>query len=234
VLFSQAPRLPAQTPAVLDMDRTILARQALQEDPALAPLHLGVRVRNGVAILFGPVPSPELARRAVERLHDLPALTGVRNELFPDPRGEDPFTAGVAPTPRLPGIATSRSDDERWPGRQPPVVASPWTASTPPARSTPQPEERASTTVPPIAVPVPVSPPARAADQLEDIERAVRRLYQGQERFRRVRIAVQGDRVFLSGAVPAWGDLYELSQAITRIPGVQGVTIREVRTDPPR
>jgi BON domain len=220
------------------MDRTILARQALQEDPALAPLHLGVRVRNGVAILFGPVPSPELARRAVGRLHDLPALTGVRNELFPDPWGEVPFTAGVGPTPRLPGRATSRSDDERWPGPQPPGEASPWTASAPSARSAPRSgDEGTPTAIPPIAIPVPAPPSAsstpRAADQPEGVEEAARRLQQGEERFRRVRVAVQGSRVILSGAVPAWGDLYELSRAITRIPGVDGVTIGEVRTDPP-
>jgi hypothetical protein len=67
------------------------------------------------------------------------------------------------------------------------------------------------------------------------IEAAVEKLRCGQERFRRIRALVQGDRVFLGGAAARWQDVYDLSQAITGIPGVTGVTIRTIRVDaPPR
>ncbi len=224
VLFlSRAPRLAAQSPAALDMDQTLLARQALQDDPALAPLDLGVRVHNGVARLFGPVPSPALARRAVACLQALPALTGVRNELFPDPWDYDPSPAGAAAALRPPG----RPDEARW------------APSTPTVHSTSrQKGEAPPQTVPPVAVPLPAPPPAGPTpappEPSRDIAGAVRRLQQGQERFHRVRVAVEGSRVILSGTAPAWRDVFELSQALTQIPGVGEVTIREIRIDPPR
>jgi hypothetical protein len=65
------------------------------------------------------------------------------------------------------------------------------------------------------------------------IEQAVRGLQQKEERFRRLRAEVQGDRVILSGAVRTWRDLQDLSRAILAIPGVGGVTVRQIRTDPP-
>jgi osmotically-inducible protein OsmY len=225
-MLSRAPRLVAQSPAALDMDHTILARQALQDDPELAPLQLGVRVHNGVARLFGPVPSPALARRAVACLQALPALTGVRSELFPDPWGDDPSAAGGAAELRLPGRPASRSDEARW------------APSTPTVRSASRPREEAPVqTVPSVGVPLPAPTSAGAgsapANQTRDIAQAVRRLQEGQERFRRVRIEVQGSRIILSGTVAAWRDVFELSQALTQIPGVGGVTLREIRTDPP-
>jgi hypothetical protein len=65
------------------------------------------------------------------------------------------------------------------------------------------------------------------------VQAAVERLRSGQERFGRVRVEVRGDRVFLTGAVARLQDVYDLSQAITELPGVAGVTIREIRVDPP-
>jgi osmotically-inducible protein OsmY len=250
-LFSHVARLTAESPSVLDVRRTILARQALEADPELARLNLGVRVHNGVAVLWGPVPSAELARRAVERLQGLPELSGVRNDLFPDPWPDALDTAAAAPSLRVPGQPAALPDDERVPGRQSPgeaahrparttpALPTPRTAagavSTPTARGAAPPrEDETLTAIPAIRIPVPSSanPSAGAAAPSGGIEQAVRQLQQGQERFRRVRVAFEGDRVFLSGAVPAWRDLHELAQAITRIPGVGSVTLRDIRTDP--
>src|SRR5947207_6099690 len=54
-----------------DLGHTIQARRLLLEDPDLAPLNLGVRVRNRVATLWGPVPSADLALKAELRLRAL-------------------------------------------------------------------------------------------------------------------------------------------------------------------
>src|SRR3954470_14031744 len=56
-----APGGPAEVPGALppsvlrDVGLTVRARQALRRDKELAPLNLGVKVREGVATLWGPV-----------------------------------------------------------------------------------------------------------------------------------------------------------------------------------
>src|SRR5688572_26384722 len=68
-----------------DWPLTLQARNALWDDPLLAKLNLGVRVREGIAILHGPVPSQEVAEMAVGRLRRVPGVRGVLNETYPPP-----------------------------------------------------------------------------------------------------------------------------------------------------
>jgi osmotically-inducible protein OsmY len=233
LLLGFGARLTAEDPLAVDVRRTVLARQALQDDPELAPLNLGIRVLNGVAILWGPVPSAALASRAVARLQSLPELTGVRNDLFPDPWPDARYAGEMPTSPRLPGRPASRSEEDRRPGRASPTASVPtpdWTAAGPP----PVPVIGAPIPIPRSASPAEVAgPPARVARNSAAVEEAIRALRHGQERFRRLHVSLEGGQVYLSGAVPAWRDLYELAEAISRISGVQGVTIRAIRTDPP-
>ena len=105
-----------------DLWRTVQAVKLLHEDAALAPLHLGVKVRNRVAVLWGPVPSRDLAVRAETRLRNMIELVDVRNELIvmPDERVFTPspqrplFSPDKAPPPqeqRRPGLARGGGDD---------------------------------------------------------------------------------------------------------------------------
>jgi hypothetical protein len=87
-----------------DIWQTIRARKVLFEDEVLGPLNLGVKVRNRVAILWGPVPSAELAVRAEARLRGMIELIDVRNELLVIP--DDPREA--TPTP-FPGLRPERA-----------------------------------------------------------------------------------------------------------------------------
>src|SRR5262245_22029303 len=79
-----------------DLLHTVQARRTLAEDPALAPLNLGIEVRGGVAILWGPVPSVDLAFRAEARLRALIEVIDVHNnlEITPDPLGPAPIFRG--------------------------------------------------------------------------------------------------------------------------------------------
>ena len=57
------PRPPPSALGLIgDLRLTVLARRALQGDPALGRLNLGVRVRDGVATVWGPVPSDAVIR----------------------------------------------------------------------------------------------------------------------------------------------------------------------------
>jgi hypothetical protein len=234
-------RLPAEPPGALDLGRTLLAKDTLQRDPVLAPLDLGVTVRKGVATLYGPVPSRELGERAVALLRRLPELSGVRNQLFVEASADPQPQKEVAARPRPPHWTASRPEGNRRPPPPAPVERIP--APAPPPQPSPAPAWRpvpapagappdaapkrpeAPAVVPALRVPTPATPPPILA--------AAEKLRSGQERFRRVRVEVQGDRVLLSGSVARLQDVYDLSQAISELAGVAGVTVRAVRVDPP-
>ena len=65
-----------------DVRQTITARKMLADDPDLAAWNVGVIVRDRVALLWGPVPSAEIAFRAEVRVRSMIELADVKNELF--------------------------------------------------------------------------------------------------------------------------------------------------------
>jgi hypothetical protein len=137
LLFGSAARLVADD-TEHDIRQTSRARQALLRDPQLAPLNLGVRVRNRVAILWGPVPSAELGFKAERALRSLFELADVYNELevsgVPGPPAEH------APLPAAPTFL---------PNQLPPAL--PARAPTRPAQAAPTPAPAA----PALAAPTP-------------------------------------------------------------------------------
>lgn len=68
-----------------DLEQTIECRRLLLDDPVLGPLNLGVRVKNRVATLWGPVPSRAVARRAEQCLRTMIELVEVKNQMHVAP-----------------------------------------------------------------------------------------------------------------------------------------------------
>ena len=85
-----------------DVLQTMQACKHLQADELLAPLNIGVKVRGRVAVLWGPVPTPELALRAEQRLRQMIELIDVRNELMVMPEDLRDVPVPVAPPLFLP------------------------------------------------------------------------------------------------------------------------------------
>jgi hypothetical protein len=115
-----------------DLRLTIQARRALWQDPDLARFNIGVRVRNRIAVLWGPVPSVELAFKAEVCVQGLIELSAVRNELFVRTEGvlaerttapSAPAMLPAAPPPALPGLPFQRIPG--LPPRTPAPVAEP-------------------------------------------------------------------------------------------------------------
>ncbi|MBI3407069.1 MAG: BON domain-containing protein [Planctomycetes bacterium] len=79
-----------------DFRQTIQARKMLHDDPLLASVNLGVNVVEGVAFLWGPVPTAEFAARAEQRLRAMIELVDVRNRLYVT--DEEPLTPLMQPT----------------------------------------------------------------------------------------------------------------------------------------
>jgi hypothetical protein len=131
------PSPPNAAAAERDMAHTIQVRRLLLLDPELAPLNLGVRVRNRVATLWGPVPTAELGFKAEARLRTLLELIEVRNELIVidnDPLLQGPGLAPPAgflppePAPGLPGLPAYEA---------PPPLPRPVAAPLPPVPASP-------------------------------------------------------------------------------------------------
>src|SRR5438105_1210850 len=75
----------ASLPDARDLRLAVLARQALAQDEVLAPFAVGVKVANGEVILWGSLPTPELASRAVQTVEKVKGIYRVRSELTVEP-----------------------------------------------------------------------------------------------------------------------------------------------------
>jgi hypothetical protein len=155
IAVSPAPQPPGAEAAARDLRLTIQARRALLEDPDLALLNVGVRVRNRVAFLWGPVPSVESGFKAEVCVRALIEVVEVRNHLFvneldvPTGKPAQPFPATLLPPaipPALPGLPSDKLPS-------PPPSSAPPPPSPSPAVEPPPVE--AEIELPPMRLPQP-------------------------------------------------------------------------------
>jgi hypothetical protein len=243
-----------------DLRLTLRIRQALLQDERLAALNVGVSVRNGVARLWGTLPSSDLIRRTEEQVRRVLGVTSVASELRVQAPGEPlpPAPAPHAPPPPPPVPAQEWTWRPAQQGRTTPAAPSP-AFSAPSGSSAVNPERR---TAPAPAAPVsrpptlgpgwspppprdvpPATPgvrllpaldtsrPVAAPTTAESLPQAVAGLCHKEERFRRVRPEVRGGVVYLHGRVPRWEDLQDLARALARLPGVERVVLEDVAAD---
>jgi hypothetical protein len=101
VLWRAESASQAAPPDIADTMLTIKVRAVLYQDPELRPYNIGVRVKDRVAFLFGPVPKMELGLRAEGKLRDVFELREIRLELdVLDPLPELPPIRIPSPAPR--------------------------------------------------------------------------------------------------------------------------------------
>ncbi len=241
------PPANAERDAYRDLQLTVHARKALQQDPALAPLNLGLRVRGGEARVWGPVPSEELIARALERVRAVQGILKVRNELHVAPAEKEPEPLLVPQTPAEPQRTASASPDpvsgslgaltgrtikasEVYPDAVlappaggvalgPPV---PLDAPAVPGIQAERPEP-AKTEEPSVAAP-------RAAPPTEPLSVAIDRVRRSDPRFRGLRLDVRGTAVTVSGSPERGDDVMALAGVLSRLPGVGRVV---TKTDGP-
>jgi len=152
IAVSPAPMPPGGEAAARDLRMTLRARRLLLADAELAQLNLGVRVRDRVAYLWGPVPSVELSFKAEICLREMFELTEVRNQMFVSgdepakPAPPAPSFLPAAAAPSLPGLP---SDKVMQP---PPPVTRPRPVVEPP------PVQEEEIELPPLRLPQPKTP----------------------------------------------------------------------------
>jgi hypothetical protein len=236
---------PTSTHEDRDWQLAYRARLLFLKDTVLAPLNLGVNVRDRVAILWGAVPSPEASRRAEQLVRGLDGILGIRNELQVDPdSGNEPVRAP----------SSSRSAPRPSPEKQIPRATTEalWT----PARSTSQPHlsekpenkttanssawERGPNGTEPAWQLIGLLPPTstRSVTPVTRVHRpplpepsreaAIAELRQRYGTPMGIEIRLQGDLVFLIWAAgSSTEDLFRLAQALSELPGVERVIVKE-------
>jgi osmotically-inducible protein OsmY len=70
------------SPTARDLQVLLRVRRALAADDEMAPLNVGVSVRDGVATLWGPLLTSDQMRRALKTTADVRGVQAVRNELY--------------------------------------------------------------------------------------------------------------------------------------------------------
>lgn len=225
-----------------DVRLTLESRQSLNADAKLAGLNLGVTVKAGVATLFGPVPSEELARRAEARVRVVNGLQNVRNDLHVAPPTD--------PDERRLAQAIEQSEPVKQNVPDPIVTLDPSGkavmppkpphASTPPvsslfslAKSDPPPTMIAPVQgqnptgrgpIPPVMIfanEQPNSPgPARGIEKLQQ-----------DSRFHGLNATCAHGVVTISGVLKKWSDLWEFADAVANLPGVDRVRIERVQQE---
>jgi hypothetical protein len=197
------------------------------------------------------VPSRELARRALEAAKKLPELRDVQDRMMV--QFEDATVLLAMPLTTKPafsgqtsgagaGVPTPKSEPVTVKLEQPrPATAEVqtlnWKAVNPDSATRPA----AAAVVSPSNAPAPgvveaVSRPRElpATKPAANVGTAVQNLMQADERYRRLRFEMKQGKVYLNGAVSRWSDLEDLAKALTRLPGVEGVVISDVKTGAPR
>jgi hypothetical protein len=87
---------PARSPRTSDVVLARAALKALDDDPQLRDVNLVVSVVDRVAVVGGPVPNPDAAKRAERVLRDkVPGLADVKNRCF-EQKGGDPLIRMIA------------------------------------------------------------------------------------------------------------------------------------------
>jgi hypothetical protein len=205
-----------------DMRLGVQARRALAADEGLKKLNLTVRVENGEATVWGPVPSSELERRAVALLGEVNGIRRVRSELYIVPGAGEPAPALLAllPPPTVVQVASPDRDT----GELKRDLLTPAATTSGGGRET----GPAPLSVPRLDGPRPVRgaqvehsdvtrPPGPSlVEVIEELRRADRR-YDG------IRFTVRGGVVRVSADDVAEEDVEAFSRAVRAVPGVKEV-----------
>ena len=90
LLAAAKPQATSSDSSEYDNQLDLRARKVFLEDAELARHNLGVTVRDSTVTIWGVVPSESLARRATEKLRQIPGVAEVRSDLRIEPP-DDPI-----------------------------------------------------------------------------------------------------------------------------------------------
>jgi hypothetical protein len=204
-----------------DTQATLAARKAFQDDDQLAGLSLGVRVKDGVATVWGLVPTDSVARRVERRVKSVVGVREVRGDLH------------VQANDDVPARERNRIAKEESDLPAPVVMDSP--ISLPPPERARRPE--LNEVFPPDALAAKSPETTRpAADPFTerlvafkpDPSPQIGKLWRSDKRYAGVEFEVKQGVVRLSGNFESWNDLWPFADAVSLMEGVERVVIAKV------
>ncbi|MFL5243853.1 MAG: BON domain-containing protein [Gemmataceae bacterium] len=245
---------PTAMPSLHDTRLAVQARNALVSDAVLAPLvdssQIGVRVRHNVAILFGSVPSQEVADKAVECLRGIQkllVLTDIRSELeivVPtlDPRifkRQVDKEAKAAASPVKPsGELASLNGDAKPLAKKKTTTVSPHVDLKGPEglrigddpRPGSEPSSQGVKLLPPVPLAGEASQPGAVSilppkplPPPRSLSSQIEELRKKDDRFAAIRVRVEAGKVFLAPSNAE--NLFDFAEAISRLSGATRVIV---------
>jgi hypothetical protein len=219
------PPLPDKKLTFRDIQQTVSVRKALADDPVLGPANIGVRVQDNVAVLWGPVPSDEVRRRAVELVKKAPGVFDVRaaDIYVAAPAPPTPIPVPLPPLPETPTRTESDSPDSAT-GMIGSLTARPAVDPAPPTVLLGPPT--------PVADKTPA--PTVAAAPPDDLAAALTRARLADVRFLTVDYRLDGDAVVLRLGAGRPEDVMAFARAIAHLPGLARIEVRADEAAGPR
>jgi hypothetical protein len=207
----------ASADRIHDLETQIRARQVLAADEELAPFNLGVSVRNGVAVVWGPVSSPEMKTRAVKAIENVRGIYKVQSEMYVTRTAGQLVTPSYAlMLPDAPQTTASAMPDWRT-GKLP---------SLPGQLASQKPDEP---TGPPKSVllqPAVAAPDDGPNGELATVLEGIRK---GDERYRLIQYEMKNGAIYVRGTAKP-EHVMAFAQAISRVPGVGRVVLQNQGT----
>ena len=218
---------PPEPPAfaldrIRDLAASVRARRVLKADPALDRLNLGISIEDGIASVWGPVPSDAVGRRAVVLLESVRGIRAVRSNFYTEAPREQNLLGDLARRPGMPERFEASKPDvdsetlRRIPRVMPPAIVTRGSATSADAPAAPQ-----------VFAPRPVAVPAREPDPpvvpLRDRIAAIRR---DDPRFGRIPIVIDGTRLQVQQNAASDDVIHDLVNRLRRLPGVTEVELK--------
>lgn len=220
-----APPLPDKKLTTRDIQLSVHARKALAEDAELGPSNLGVRVQNNVAILWGPVPSEALRKRAVEVVKKIQGVHEVKDA--------DVYVAVAPAAVEAPAVPAHPAE----PPTHTEAASPPEPATEPVGSLTARPAVESAPVVvlrPPLPIGDPASTQTVAVPPPEGLAAAVEGVRASEERFRRVDCRLDGDAATLRAGAARGEDVMAFARAISRLPGLARIVVQDDAAAAPR
>jgi BON domain len=235
--------------AARDVRQTMQARKLMLDDPELTRINIGVIVTDRVAVLWGPVPSAEVAFRAELCVRTMIELVEIRNELFVSELVEPirtPLKIDIPP------LFLPEHLPPKLPAQPRPILGAPGflmgqdkaQAKKPLSRPASKPKKTLAEikALPPATLPMLGPPqadetPRKLAEGpgMTEAERelaaAIRAFLQRKSTYGSVQFAVKNRRVYLKAADQDSDSLHEAARGIARLPNVEGVVLPD-KTSP--
>jgi hypothetical protein len=211
VRSAEADPPPAAHDSARDLEIQVRARHLLLTDNELAPFNLGVTVRNGVAVVSGPVSSPELKAKALKKIENVRGIFKVESDMYvARDAGQWLSPPGIQRLPDAPQQTSSAMPDLRT-GKMPLFPDPPDVKKV----RDPLPAPKLVSLLPPVAVP----------DEAGDLTTVIEGIRKGDERYRLIQYNVKGSAIYLHGSAKP-ENVMAFARALSNVPGVDHIIVQ--------